>query len=257
MNQSRHRRVAATLRRSFNRISSPPHYRDLGNLLINILLGRSPAPAGVTAAESRGHRHRAAAAKPERARRPHPQVRPRKKALRDRERPSLKRPTRQLSPYAANTPCWVITLAAEGESARSLMTTLKKQRLPACTIAGVDGRNGVPTLEPGERIANATTRWRHLCELKNSEVGCYLAHLRAIRRAYESGLERVCILEDDVHLEPEFGRVLAELEQLPEEVEMVRLMGLKVRKRRKSSRSRAAATSWCDPSAAGAVPRAT
>ena len=35
-----------------------------------------------------------------------------------------------------------------------------------------------------------------------------------------------------MHLEPAFGQVLAELEQLPPEVEMVRLMGLKVRKRK-------------------------
>ncbi|GAB2901786.1 glycosyltransferase family 25 protein [Microbulbifer echini] len=113
-----------------------------------------------------------------------------------------------------------------------LLGSLKSQRLRANQVAGVDGRNGIPRFETGETLANATTRWRHLCELKNSEIGCYLAHLRAIRQAYQAGLQRVCILEDDVQLEEDFGRVLAELERLPPEVEMVRLMGLKVRKRK-------------------------
>jgi glycosyl transferase family 25 len=63
-------------------------------------------------------------------------------------------------------------------------------------------------------------------------VGCYLAHLRALRQAYDEGLERVCLFEDDVELEPDFAQVLCELEQLPDGVEMVRLMGLKIRKRK-------------------------
>jgi len=115
---------------------------------------------------------------------------------------------------------------------RGLLGSLKFQRLRTSLVSGVDGRAGTPRPEADEIICNATTRWRHLCELKNSEIGCYLAHLRAIRHAYLAGLNRVCILEDDVQLEPDFGAVLAELERLPDEMEMIRLMGLKVRKRK-------------------------
>ncbi|WP_226646163.1 glycosyltransferase family 25 protein [Microbulbifer variabilis] len=120
----------------------------------------------------------------------------------------------------------------EGEPINQLLSALKSQRLRASQIAGVDGRRGIPKLEADEVICNNITRWRHLCELKSSEIGCYLAHLRAIRQAYQAGLQRACILEDDVLLEDDFGRVLAELERLSPEVEMVRLMGLKVRKRK-------------------------
>lgn len=130
------------------------------------------------------------------------------------------------------TPCWIITLNPGGEAVQHLLRDLAAHGVTAETIAGVDGRNGMPALRADERLAPATTRWRHLCELNGSEVGCYLAHLRALRRAYDSGLERICILEDDVELEPAFGTVLAELERLPDDVEMIRLMGLKIRKRK-------------------------
>ncbi|MCH9691159.1 MAG: glycosyltransferase family 25 protein [Gammaproteobacteria bacterium] len=90
----------------------------------------------------------------------------------------------------------------------------------------------MPEFTSGERLANTATHWHYLRELNSSEVGCYLSHFRAIRSAYEAGLDRICILEDDVQLEESFGSVLAELEQLPTEVEIVRLMGLLIRKRK-------------------------
>jgi len=130
------------------------------------------------------------------------------------------------------THCWIITLNPSSESVRRLLTDLAAQGVTAEVIAGVDGRKGMPSLQPGERLARAKMRWRHLCELNASEVGCYLAHLRALRRAHEAGVDRICILEDDVELEPAFATVIAELEQLPEDVEMIRLMALKVRKRK-------------------------
>ncbi|WP_444888256.1 glycosyltransferase family 25 protein [Microbulbifer sp. VAAC004] len=149
-----------------------------------------------------------------------------------RTRPALNRRQQKTPLFIAHTPCWVITMYPEGETVNRLLGTLKSQRLRASQVAGVEGRNGIPKLEDDEVLCNAITRWRHLCELKSSEIGCYLAHLRAIRQAYQAGLQRVCILEDDVQVEGDFARVLAELERLPPEVEMIRLMGLKVRKRK-------------------------
>ncbi|WP_445354953.1 glycosyltransferase family 25 protein [Microbulbifer sp. EKSA008] len=160
-----------------------------------------------------------------------PPTRQRRRLPLSSRRPITPRSHRQ-RPYIANTPCWIITLQPNSDDVDLLLSAGKMQRLHINTIGGIDGRSGIPELEDNEHIASNVTRWRHLCELKSSEIGCYLAHLRAIRRAYRSGLDRVCILEDDVQLEPSFGRVLAELEQLPENIEMIRLMGLKVRKRK-------------------------
>ncbi|WP_299943690.1 glycosyltransferase family 25 protein [uncultured Microbulbifer sp.] len=145
---------------------------------------------------------------------------------------TLERRAQKVTAYIAQTPCWVITLHPRGEGVHGLLDVLRSQRLRTGLVAGIDGRTDFPQLETGEYIANAATRWRHLCELTSSEIGCYLAHLRTINRAYRAGFNRICILEDDVQLEPDFGRVLAELERLPPEVEMIRLMGLKLRKRR-------------------------
>lgn len=130
------------------------------------------------------------------------------------------------------TSCWIITLDPDKPAVRKLLAELAAQGVSAETIAGVDGRAGVPALQPGERLAPQITRWRHLCELSGSEVGCYLAHLRALQRAVDEGRERICLLEDDIELEPDFARLLAELERLPDDVEMIRLMGLKVRRRK-------------------------
>ncbi|WP_020412244.1 glycosyltransferase family 25 protein [Microbulbifer variabilis] len=147
-------------------------------------------------------------------------------------RPRLQRKPQKIPLFIAQTPCWIISLHPEGGTVYNLLETLKSQRLRTALVSGVDGRSALPRFEGDEVLCNRTTRWRHLCALKNSEVGCYLAHLRAIRLAYQTGLNRVCILEDDVQLEPDFGKILAELERLPEEIEMIRLMGLKVRKRK-------------------------
>ena len=133
---------------------------------------------------------------------------------------------------SATTPCWIITLNPDKPAVQQLLAALTAQGISAQTISGVDGRAGMPALQPGERLSPWKTRWRHLCELNSSEVGCYLAHLRALRRAYESGLQRICLLEDDVEIEPDFASMLIELEQQPDDVEMIRLMGLKIRKRK-------------------------
>jgi glycosyl transferase, family 25 len=129
-------------------------------------------------------------------------------------------------------PCWVITLNPESDRVRRLFASLAAQGVQAEVFTGVDGRQGEPELQPGETLDRAKTRRRHLCELTNTEIGCYLSHLRAIKRAYASGVERLCLLEDDVAIEPSFARCLRELNQLPEAMEFIRLMALKVRRRK-------------------------
>ena len=131
-----------------------------------------------------------------------------------------------------NTSYWIITLKPESESVQELQQALKSQGLEASLFQAVDGRTAMPALEPGEKLAKHRTRLRHLCDLTPPEVGCYLSHLRLIKMAWNEGFESICILEDDVKLEPDFARIMEEITKLPSEVEMVRLMGLKIRKRK-------------------------
>lgn len=129
-------------------------------------------------------------------------------------------------------PCWIITLDPQASGPRALQEALMAQGISAEFIAGVDGRLGQPVLRGKEHIDVRKSLLRHQRPRSNSEIGCYLAHYRAVEKAYSSGLKQVCILEDDVMPESAFAEVLSALEAQPESVEMVRLMALRIRKRK-------------------------
>jgi len=126
----------------------------------------------------------------------------------------------------------IITLNPASEDVQELVSLLASQGLTGTLVEGVDGRNEFPTLIDGERIDQNRSLKRQLVELTKSEVGCYLSHFRTIKNAYDRGLGRICILEDDVLIEPGFKEVLASIEKLPDEFEHVRLMGLKLHRRK-------------------------
>lgn len=129
-------------------------------------------------------------------------------------------------------PVRVITLNSESSHCRALVDALTAQQVNHELVAGVDGRHEMPALSADETLDQARSLGRRQVLLTSSEVGCYLSHLRAIRTAYEAGLERLCMLEDDVELEPSFAEVLTALASLGTDVELVRLMGLKIHKRK-------------------------
>lgn len=130
------------------------------------------------------------------------------------------------------TSYWIITLNPKSPRTQSLVSALKEQGLPSKIFEAVDGRHTTPELKPEEKLTPFRTRLRRLCDLTPPEIGCYLSHLRLIKQAWEAGEQAICIIEDDVKLEPDFARIMAEIEQLPEGVDMVRLMALKIRKRK-------------------------
>ncbi len=129
-------------------------------------------------------------------------------------------------------PCWIISLNPNAERVVTLSQALTTAGISHSFVSAVDGRKSTPPLLEGESLDIRKSLLRHRRLLSNSELGCYLSHYRAIKTAYAQGHERVCILEDDVVLEPGFAQVLQALETQPEEQEMVRLMGLRIRKRK-------------------------
>lgn len=129
-------------------------------------------------------------------------------------------------------PCWIISLNPESASASALSQALNGQGVPHAFFPAVDGRQGLPPLQGRERLDERLALLRHGKLLSGSQLGCYLAHYRALQKAWDEGLPQVCILEDDVGLEPAFAAVLDSLSRLPEEVEMTRLMALRIRKRK-------------------------
>lgn len=127
----------------------------------------------------------------------------------------------------------VITLNPDSKKVHELLSLLADQDLRYEVVLGTDGREKFPPLEEGESLDQSKSLKMQLVELTTSEVGCYLSHFRTIKNAYDEGLERICVLEDDVLIESDFKKVLSLIEKLPDEIEHIRLMGLK-RHRRKN-----------------------
>lgn len=129
-------------------------------------------------------------------------------------------------------PCYVITLNPQSERVQTLLAHLAAAGVPAQVFQGVDGRQGIPATRGQEVLATRQMIWRHKCTMTGSEVGAYLSHYRVVEEAFASGRDRICVFEDDVELEPGFAAAFHELVTLPDEFEMIRLMGLKIRKRK-------------------------
>ena len=129
-------------------------------------------------------------------------------------------------------PVHIITLTPQAPPVQELKEQLVAQGITAILSSGVDGRKEMPPLQEGESINQHRSLKMRMIELTPSEVGCYLSHYRIIKKAYQSGIPEVCILEDDVLIEKDFKRILQEIEGLPDEVEFMRLMGLKQHKRK-------------------------
>lgn len=126
--------------------------------------------------------------------------------------------------------CRVISLNSAAENTQKLLRDLANQDISADIFDAVDGRHGEPLLEDGEYFRDTLAMTRHGKRLTNSELGCYLSHFRAVKQAYNEGYEYVCLFEDDVVIEPMFGDVFNVL--LEKDLDMVRLMSLKLRKRK-------------------------
>lgn len=131
-----------------------------------------------------------------------------------------------------NIPVQIITLAPESAPVQELLKQLVKQGIAANTSLAVDGQKEMPSLLPEESINQTQSLKIRLIELSPSEIGCYLSHLRLIKKAYAENIPRLCILEDDVLIENSFKQVLSKIKELPNEIEFVRLMGLKLHKRK-------------------------
>ncbi|MCZ6887345.1 MAG: glycosyltransferase family 25 protein [Gammaproteobacteria bacterium] len=126
----------------------------------------------------------------------------------------------------------IITLDPRSTRCRNLVARLSSQSIPVELFEGVDGRSGMPVFVGREALDQSRARAAQQVELTSSEIGCYLSHLRVITAAFERGVDKLCVLEDDVDLEPSCCAVLRELAKQPDGMEFVRLMGLKIHKRK-------------------------
>lgn len=64
-------------------------------------------------------------------------------------------------------------------------------------------------------------------DMKPTEIACYLSHYNCIKAAYDKGMEKVVIFEDDISFGENFKHVLDYCLALDKRFEMIRLYGLK------------------------------
>ncbi|MEX1668160.1 glycosyltransferase family 25 protein [Zhongshania guokunii] len=132
----------------------------------------------------------------------------------------------------AQLPTLVISLEPDTADVRDLLRKLAALGFKPQLFAAVDGRSAMPVLRAGESVDQASSLLRRRAILSNAEVGCFLSHARAIREAYAKGAQHLLLLEDDVEIRDGLAEVAEAILALPAEAEMVRLMGLKRRRRK-------------------------
>jgi glycosyl transferase, family 25 len=99
----------------------------------------------------------------------------------------------------------VISMPEDSPRRRSALSKIKPVGIPYEIVDGVEAKKWTPGA-----LRQACTPD---CNLSPGEIGCYLAHLRAIQRVVEYQLPWAIILEDDFCFEadPDFG--LADIER--------------------------------------------
>ncbi|WP_157879071.1 glycosyltransferase family 25 protein [Pararhodospirillum photometricum] len=125
---------------------------------------------------------------------------------------------------------FVINLARSTQRRERILGSLAEVGLEAQIWEAVDGATLDPAHAPRYDQHERRRRFGH--DLTPNEIACALSHLGCIEAAWKSGLEKVCILEDDVTVVPEFPDVLKACLALPPGVDMVKFYGLRHRRHR-------------------------
>lgn len=130
--------------------------------------------------------------------------------------------------YTINIPMLYINMDKNPDRREFMEQQFKKYNLKAERVRGVNGSllNSIYAgiTEDGYNFTN------HYSKMTKGEVGCTLAHLKAIKIAHDRGYKLVLILEDDCcfDLIPLWDRSLEDvMEQAPKDWEILQLYGFK------------------------------
>lgn len=121
----------------------------------------------------------------------------------------------------------VINLANSHQRRQSISKQLSELSIDFSFIEAIDGRNSHVSDFP--QYDNHVRRQLMGREMRAAEIACVLSHFKAMRYAQQHGWKRVCILEDDAHIEPHFAEHLTYIDQLPLSYDLVSLGNYKVK----------------------------
>ncbi|WP_442509882.1 glycosyltransferase family 25 protein [Novipirellula sp. SH528] len=111
---------------------------------------------------------------------------------------------------------FMISLPDDPRRRQSGLSKIHPLNLPYEVVDGVEASKW--------RIDQLPVSAKTLREMRIGEIGCYLAHLRALRRVVDYRLPWACILEDDFCFEPEPDFGLVEIgDALPREFDYIHL----------------------------------
>jgi glycosyl transferase family 25 len=123
----------------------------------------------------------------------------------------------------------VINLATRAARWNAMQQQLTAVGIAPVRIPAVAGA----TLGPEQRAAlysEELNRRQYHQPLCDGEIGCYASHLSVWQRLLLSGAECVAVLEDDIELDTSLPQVLAAIEALPGDWDLVKLIGRQVEK---------------------------
>ena len=123
--------------------------------------------------------------------------------------------------YFMKTQIYILNLARSPHRKSHMMEQLKCCPIPYVFVEALDGKgkdlSSFSDYDSSVRV-NAFGR-----DLASTEVATTGSHLKAIKRAYDDGVDWAVILEDDVIVLPPFNDALNVLNTVSESVEVVRL----------------------------------
>ena len=122
---------------------------------------------------------------------------------------------------SAPVPIWVVSLARATERRARISRAFADLGLDLELCDAVDGQAPAPV-----DVAEYS-RWRSLYQvgrrLSLGEIGCARSHLRLYQRMLDDDVDAACIVEDDAEPSPELPAVLADIDRLPPDWQVVNL----------------------------------
>lgn len=123
-----------------------------------------------------------------------------------------------------NAPIFIINLERSTQRRSVLEKRLTELGLDYRFVAATDGSKLTPDEQslPDRHIRSKFAR----TPLTNSEIGCYLSHMKLWRRIIESKLDWAVIMEDDLLIEESLPNILDKIGKLTIAWDLIRLAGL-------------------------------